>query len=290
MDRIIPIPEAAAAAGLERLVFADDFESTATVDMNNERKPGFHWYIDRAYDRPPMTPEEWEWHTEESFLRIKATRSMAFTSYSSTAQTGFLMHGGYVEGRIRITEPPKGDVQHPLFYMIGSKDFVGKSWVDSGLICVMESPRTIDKKSGERRPYYVGTLHHYQRGWQRDKNGKPITKHASNLVNSTGYRDWFTFLDNEWHTYGLLWEQGHIAWYMDGREMHSVRFAENELPRHYYRNQPHPVQPLEGKDLSFANRVWLGAYTVFNTEPMVLSLLSRAEWPMDVDWVRVWQK
>ena len=173
--------------------------------------------------------------------------------------------------------------------MIGKLDFIGKPWADNGLLCVLDAPRVSDK-NGEKRPYYCGALHHYHRGWERDKEGKPITRHASNLVNSTGYRDWFTFIDNDWHTYGVLWEQGHIVWYMDGREMHSVRFAANELPRHYYRNNPNPVPTLEEKNLAFAKNTWLGAYAVFDSLEMVLCLGSRVEWPMDVDWVRVWQK
>lgn len=289
VSNTIPIPAAAAAAGMERLVFADEFDSEATVDSNNERIPGFLWYIDRAYGRPPMTPEELEWHTDESFLRIKASSAMGITSYSSTGDCGFSLCGGYVEGRVRFGQPTDPKANHPLLYMIGKTDFLGKSWADNGLLCVMQAPRTMDK-NGERRPYYVGSLHHYQRSWERDKQGKPIIRRASNLVNSTGYRDWFTFVDEEWHTYGMLWEKGHIAWYMDGREMHAVRFGENELPRHYYRNNPHPVPTLEEKNLQFAKNTWLGAYTVFDSLESVLSLCGSKGWPMDVDWVRVWQK
>lgn len=289
MGSSVQIPAAAAAAGMERLTFADDFDTPSTVDARNERTDGFLWYVDRAYKQPPLLPDELEWHAEDSYLRILTKGSMGITSYSSTARTGFMMKEGYIEGRIRLGAPQNEKVSHPLFYMLGDRDFLGKPWADNGLIGVLAAPRTRNKQ-GEMKPYYVGNVHHYQRSWERDKDGKPIIRLASNLVNAGGYNDWFTFLDDEWHTYGLLWEKGHIAWYMDGREMHAVRFGKNELPRHYYRNQPHPVQPLESKDLSFANRTWLGAYTVFDNESMVISLYSRAEWPMDVDWIRVWQK
>ena len=289
MSNTVEVPLAAAAAGMERLVFADDFTNEATVDIHNERTDGFLWYVDRAYKREPLRPEELEWHTEGSFLRIKSLNPMGITSYSSTAGKGFTMQGGYVEGRIRFENPLIDKKERPLFYMLGKQDFVGKPWADNGLLCVMEAPRIADK-NGEKRPLYCGTLHHYHRSWERDKKGKPIIHRASNLVNSTGYRDWFTFIDNEWHTYGMLWEKGRIVWYMDGREMHSVRFGANELPRHYYRNNPNPVPTLEEKNLAFAKNTWLGAYTVFDSLEMVLCLGSRAEWPMDVDWVRVWQK
>ncbi len=289
MNHAVEIPSAAAAAGMNRLVFADDFTDQATVDVHNERTDGFLWYVDRAYNRPPLQPDELEWHTDESFLRIKSANAMGITSYSSTSGKGFTVQGGYVEGRIRFEKSFSKNKSRPLFYMLGKQDFVGKPWADNGLICVMEAPHVADK-NGEHRPYYCGALHHYKRSWERDKKGKPITRHASNLVNSTGYRDWFTFIDNEWHTYGVLWEPGRVVWYMDGREMHSVRFGVNELPRHYYRNNPRPVPTLEEKNLAFAKNTWLGAYTVFDSLEMVLSLGACDAWPMDVDWIRVWQK
>lgn len=289
MEKLSIVPAAAAAAGMERLVFSDDFESSDTVDLANEQTEGFCWYTDRAYGRPPMQPDELEWHTEESFLRILSEQATGLTSRSCNSKNGFLMKEGYVEVRIRLTKWDGKTDRKPIILLIGKSDFEGKAWADNGIITVMSAPHTMDK-NGERRPYYCGAVHHYNRSWKRDKNGKPITRSATNLVNSTGYRDWFTFLDEQWHTYGLLWEQGHIAWYMDGKEMHSVRFAPNELPRHYYRNNPRPLPPIEGENLKYAKNQWFGAYTVFDEEPMVLSLCSCAEWPMDVDWVRVWQK
>lgn len=285
----IAVPAAAVEAGMERLVFSDDFESQSTVDLANEQTEGFCWYVDRAYGRPPMQPDELEWHTDESFVRILSKMPTGILSRSSNGKIGFAFKEGYVEARIRLTKRETTPEKHPYFFLLGQTDIEGRSWVDNGIITVMSAPCTKDK-NGERRPYYCGSLHHYQRSWKRDKKGNPITRSASNLVNATGYRDWFTFLDEEWHTYGLLWEKGHIAWYMDGREMHSVRFAPNELPRHYYRNNPRPLPPIEEKHPEFAKSQWFGAYTVFDEEPMVLSLCSREEWPMDVDWVRVWQK
>lgn len=287
MEHIAPTP--AAAAGMERVVFFDDFDSSETVDMNNEQTPDFHWYVDRAYGRPPMRPEEIEWHTEESFVRLKGENGCGLSSVCSHTGEGFSWKYGYIEARIRIEEIEKIGETPPLFYMLALPDYLGKAWVDNGLISVFTCPKTKNKQ-GKRAPYYAGALFHYQRSWERDRDGKPIVRSASNLVNATGYHDWFTFLDEEWHTYGLLWEPGHIAWFMDGKEMHSVRFGVGELPRHYYRNQPTPLQPIEGQDLKYASRQWLGAYTVFNDEPMLIDLCARAEWPMDVDWVRVWQK
>lgn len=289
MDQRIKAPEAAAAAGMERLAFSDDFESPGTVDLANEQTEGFSWYVDRAYGRPPMQPDELEWHTEESFVRILSKYSTGLTSRSCNGKTGFLMREGYVETRIRLTGWNRKAERKPMVLLIGQTDFEGRAWVDNGIITLMSAPSTADK-NGESRPYYCGSVHHYNRSWKRDKAGKPITRSASNLVNSTGYRDWFTFLDAEWHTYGLLWEQGHIAWFLDGKEMHSVRFAPNELPRHYYRNNPRPLPPIEGENLKYAKNQWFGAYTVFDTEPMILSLCSSDDCPMDVDWVRVWQK
>ena len=282
-------PAAAAASGFTRVVFFDDFESMDTVDIRNEKMPDKNWYVDTPYKRSPLKGEELEWHTDESFVRIQGKGLRGIASCSSSTEQGFAFSQGYVEARIRIANNDVSNEKRPLVYLVGEQDFRDKKWVDNAMLGVFEAPRTKDK-NGEKHPYFCGALHHYHRGWERDRLGRPVVKRATNLVNSTGYHDWFTFIDDEWHTYGVLWEAGRVAWFMDGKEMHSVRFAENQLPRHYYRNNPNPLPPIEEKNLKFAKNQWLGAYSVFDRCSLVLRLCAHEQNPMDVDWVCVWQK
>ena len=58
------------------------------------------------------------------------------------------------------------------------------------------------------QPIYTGTLHDWHRTGEKTEDGKPVTRYASNLINSSGYNDYFDYLDEEWHTYAALWEPG----------------------------------------------------------------------------------
>lgn len=282
----LPIPAAAEAAGFTKLTFADDFESADTIDMSGEGREGYLWYADRPFGRDVITADELEFH--ESYVRLKLATS-GLPTYSCKGNTGFVMKYGYIEARLRFDNPSPSLYRGPLFHLIGFTDFMGKPWADNGLLNVLET-HMVRNKQGERQPYYTGSLQHFRRSWEKDANGKPITQTATNFINSTGYRDWFTFLDTEWHTYALLWEPGHIAWYMDGKLMHAARFASGMLPQHYYRDNPSPLPRIEERRLDLAQSTWPGAYTVFDAEKFVPVLYGTEKWPCDVDWVRIWQK
>lgn len=282
----LPIPAAAEAAGMLRLTFADDFESADTIDMSGEGREGYLWFADRPFGRATITEDELELH--DSFLRLKL-HSSGLAAYSCKGNCGFSMQYGYIEARIRLLERTAPVHRGALFHLIGQRDFMGKPWADNGLLNVLEV-HTTRSKQGELQPYYTGSVQHFQRSWERDANGKPVTRTASNFINSTGYRDWFTFLDRDWHTYAVLWEPGHIAWYLDGKLMHSARFAAGMLPQHYYRDNPSPLPRIEERRLDLAPSTWPGAYGVFDAERFIPLLHSSEKWPCDVDWVRIWQK
>ena len=154
----------------------------------------------------------------------------------------------------------------------------------------MYDPKGKGRSGGIRQDIiYTGTMHDWWRIGGVDENGKPNTIYACNSVNSCGYLDQFTYLDNEWHTYAALWTEGYIAWYLDGMLMHSVRFSEGECPTHYYRDIEDPLFWNEDSDPSLKGRTWPGAQTIMNVDHMVLFLGAHETWPIDVDWVRVWE-
>ncbi len=49
-------PSQAAAFGLNRLVFQDDFTSLATIDLNNTRAAGFKWYVNNSFSLATQIP------------------------------------------------------------------------------------------------------------------------------------------------------------------------------------------------------------------------------------------
>ncbi len=287
-----PIPAAAAAAGMTNLVFADDFDSLDTIDFSGEGKPGYNWYVDRPYGLPTFTKEEFS--AKDSVLTITpevCPSAIGLPTYSKKGRTGFTMHYGYAEARIRAKEPAGEYDGVPAFWCIGKRDFIAShplDWKDCGELDILELFRQPDENGVERK-YYTGTLHHHHRTGELKENGAPVQVIGTNLVNALGYGE-TTFVDDEWHTYAALWEPGHIAWYLDGRLMHAARYSADALPEYYYRDDPTPLPRIEDKKPELASRTWVGAHSVMDGEEEVIFLGCNKNWPMEVDWVRVWQK
>ncbi len=286
----VPIPEAAEKAGLTNLMFADDFDSYDTIDMSGEGKPGYIWYTDRPYGMPQTAPEEIEIEDSMVKLRRKPGYSgslLLLQTYSKKGDTGYIMRPGtYMEAKIRAPYPTEDHKGWPAFWTIGLADFMSRKWDNVGELDIVELFRTTDKATGEKRPYFAGSLHDHFR-----VDGDPYKKKlATNSVNATGYNDEFIWVDEDWHVYAALWEEGRISWYFDNKLSHSATFNATDLPQYYHRDDPNPLPRIEHSRPELADRTWPGAHNIMNTDPEVLILGGGIGWPCDVDWVRVWQK
>ncbi len=284
-----PIPAAAAAAGMTKLVFAEDFETETAIDFSGEGKPGYSFYADRPFGFVTLTPEECPMRDSVLYFKpIKCSWATGLCSYSKAGRTGFTMHYGYAEARIRA-KMPEGEYNGvPAFWGMALRDILGEQWTHCGELDVVEMfiPRHDNTKK-----IYAGSLHDHYRDGTKDEKGYFKTKYGSNLVNCTGYDDRFDYIDEEWHTYAALWEPGHIAWYMDGQLMHSARYNATDLPQYYYRDDPTPLPRLEEtRPGEFDDRTWPGAHFVMDEEEEVMILGCNYNWPMEVDWVRIWNK
>ena len=72
--------------------------------------------------------------------------------------------------------------------------------------------------------------------------------------------------------------------------MHSIRFNKWDKPQYFFRDDPTPLPSLEFYSRGVRNAPWNGAYHVFENDPQVITTGCRGEWPMDIDWIRVWEK
>lgn len=289
----VPIPEAAKAAGMTKLVFCEDFESETAIDFSGKGLPGYSFYADRPYAMPTLTPEECQMRDSVLyFVPEKCKAAIGLVSYSKTGRNGFLMTYGYAEARIRADMSVGLYDGWPAFWAMEKKAMMGEFWVNCGEIDILEMVDPKGKgRSGEagKDKIYTGTLHEHKRFFDEEGNeGK--RQFASSSVIASGYQDNFDYIDDQWHTYAVLWEPGYIAWYLDDKLMHAARFEEGKIPEYYYRDDPTPVKRLQEVYPNLTERVWEGAHTIMNTAEEILCLGANKNWPMEVDWVRVWQK
>lgn len=284
--KFTPIPEAAAEAGLTTLAFCEDFENDFAIDFSGEGKPGYSFYSDRRHRHRQLFPSQAEMRQSVLYLRPgEISEAVSIGTYSRAGHCGFLMHFGYAEARIRADRPLGRHNHWPKFWCSGPFDDEPMDGERRAEIVVVEFVDPLDKgrsRSRGKDMIYAGVMHDIYM-----VSGKK--RICSNSVNATGYNDNFDYIDTDWHTYGVLWEPGHVAWYMDNKLMHSARFMGGALPQYFYRDNPCPLPRIENlyPDRPFV--VWEGAHTVTDRETMSLSLGCHRYWAMDVDWVRVWQ-
>ena len=294
MNKNIVIPEAAKAAGMTNLVFSEDFETETAIDFSGEGKPGYSFYADRPYGKKTLTPEECRMQDSVLYLEPEECKAgIGLLTYSKAGRTGFLMHYGYAEARIRADVPTGKYDGWPAFWGMEKCDVMGEKWVKCSELDIMEmvDPKEKGRSGCEGKDIiYTGTLHEHYHTGELNSKGRPKTEYASNWINCTGYNDQFDYLDDQWHIYAALWEPGYVAWYLDGKLMHSARYNATDLPQYYYRDDPTPLPRIEESRPELANTTWPGAHHTMETSEQILVLGCNKNWPMEVDWVRVWQK
>ncbi len=279
-DNTPTVPAVAAQYGCSKLLFSDDFDSPLTIDYSGKGHPGYLWYIDRPYGWSTLTTDDFS--VADSVLTVSPDEhfsSYSLSTYSKAGNTGFTWKFGYAEARIRfdVTDIPtsaQGRTDYPTFWAISIHDVLGEKWPECGELDVMEVflKQNTNPNGGV---YYGGALHNHVRVGNSKKIG-------TNLINANGYKGERYSPDDGWHTYAALWTEGYIAWYIDGVRMHSVTFEDGKLPIFRFRDNPDPLPSTE------TDRNWKGVHTVMNREELVVILGGDAQWPMQVDWVRVW--
>lgn len=277
-----PIPPAALEDGCTKLVFADEFDSLATFDFRGTGATGYTWYTDPPYGKSaPIVNRDYSITNSVLKFDPKTSDDQLLCSYSKKGKVGYLWRYGYAEARIRfdtsnVALASEGRMGWPAFWGISLTDFMNKPWTDCGELDVMEA-FLVDSNNGKGGVYYSGALHHHKR-----VSGQP-QKNGVNLVNALGYRGNKYLIDSDWHTYAALWREGYIAWYIDNQFFHAVEFTKDELPVFYSKDTDGPIHVGEN-----ANN-WPGVHHIMNSEQQVLLLGTGKKWPMEVDWVRVWE-
>lgn len=259
---VAEVPEAAKEAGYTSLVFYDDFDDPSTVDWKGTGEPGYKWYIDRPFGWPTLL--DGDVVIEDSVATIaqqKSCANWALSTYSANGDTGSAWTYAYFEARIRInTDMVREDLVEkgqPAFWSFSKAHTTGKDKGRWGEIDFFEVTFEAD---GTFNNTLVTSMHD-----SRVVNGK-----QENLSNTNNIHP--HFVSDDWQTIGCLWTPGSVSWYLDGGFISRTTYSADGMPD--------PASPTNQE---------VGCFSILDQEEMLVILGSGPCWPMEVDWVRVWQ-
>ncbi len=128
--------------------------------------------------------------------RKEAFDTAGYTSASLTTDRRFSWTYGKIESRMKL---PKGQGMWPAFWMLG-QNIHEVGWPRCGEIDIMEHINNED--------ILYGTLH-----WD---NGKHASSGSSTPCTI-----------NQFHNYSVEWNKDSIAWFLDGKQYHSVPISDS---------------------------------------------------------------
>jgi hypothetical protein len=270
-------PTQAAAAGFSTLVFDDEFTSTTTVASSTSPTSGFKWYWNSWYGTTP-----------------DYTVTTGAGSGATAGATGFLTINGPMELQSVPTYAPAsqraGTWQHAYFeariqfsYTVTGKGSESTGWPSFWAFAVQAQSATVGEKLAEldfleafplgnagAKSYIINTLHNWQ-ATAGDVTGIDTynTNGSSYQQSLQGTTELAQPTDSAWHTYGCLWtgngKTGNVQFYYD-----------NHLVVHPGGVTSIPVGTGTG-------------LTAQEQDNMFLILQGESGWPINVDWVHVWQ-
>ena len=273
MSKQIEVPQIAQERGMTRLVFEDDFDSLDTIDINGTGEKGYKWYTTRSFRAKPLTADDFR--VENSVIYLEQHDSLynyGLCTYNPRTRRGFSFNKGVLEFRFRIphyyedkakySEPDCGGPAIWSFPIDKIHD-TALEWVEMDW---MEYWGTYNGRFPEG--YYTTTLHHCRRENMHQFNNF--------IANNATRRGVGCITDAEWHTMTFLWDEGIIQSWFDGMPSVVQRYGDEAGPE--------PKATVKG-ELPL-NKV----YTPMDIQHLPLIINGAKNNPLEIDWIRVWQK
>jgi len=266
-------PRPAAENGFDRLTFWDDFDSLDTIDIDNTGDPGFNWYVYRG-KRPPIPKTDLR--ISDSVLTFTPT----YDGYLVTAYKPLtpalptvgrtFAGGGYFEARMSFAPKDPG---------------LGKRWPAFWLFDILVSAAIRDGTPENFRGAEFDIMDLYIYG------GPPLwgvhdwtvnTGGANLDIQNDNYKTSLTGIDyTKMNVWGGLWVpmarnkgRGLVRLFVNGEHI-----AENDVTY----GATGPANP--GASPQNPN----GAFSILDRNQMVMLIGSGIGWPINVDYIMVWQ-
>ncbi len=263
-DRVIPtydnVAQIVDEAGMHNLTFSEDFDDLSDVDTLVSGKPGYKWYTARTWNQTDMTREDYFVKDGVFTLQHKDNKyAIGASTMDCNTWAGYVYNKGYLEVKLRIPQPARtSEDSRPAIWSFskgkwGEISGENRHWVETDWL----------EYYGDNS--YSITFH--DQGYDEED---VMSLHSSTNFMKKGLGD------KEWHVMGFLWEQDHIRCYVDGEEVISQTYAEDDIP------VPYPAFKMGTPQFD-------GCFSALNTQENMLFLSGGNFMPMEVDYVRIWQ-
>ena len=284
MSKLIEAPQIAKDYGMTRLVFEDDFDSLDTIDLNATGEEGYKWYVRRPYSCTTMTPDDIT--IKDSILTLHEHNGLfnyGLATVDGRNGVGYTFNKGVLEFRCRIPHFDQNKRNgreygcgvpaiwsFPREKIYEGPGFYTPHWVETDW---MEYWGDLDAFPGGHATI---TLHETFRS--KDENGVVIQSEKEAVQkHSLGKERHFNgFHDALWHTMTFLWEDDLFVGYFDDKEVLRMEYGKDRLC------DPLPCVAV-GEQIN-------GAFSFMNEQKLALIISGSLYNPLEIDWIRVWQK
>lgn len=271
-DEILVAPDQALQFGMTDLTFSDEFDGLETIDQYATGRDGYKWYVTRQWAASTIKPDDYSIKDGVITLGCKQPGyHVTLSTMDVNTGVGYTWNKGYLEVRMRIpiADPGKSNVDYdgsPAIWSFPDTKWLetsgqNRAWVEMDWL---EYWGVTDSRPGG---YYTVTFHD-----QRTENTEEGYRWFSN---KNAYKEGLG--DEQWHTMGWMWTENLVIAYVDGVQVFKMSFNENEFPSC-------------GVDThDSVNHDTTGAFSLMNEMFNVLFISGSEKFPLELDYVRIWQ-
>ena len=292
-----PPPPQAAAAGFTRLVFDDEFTTSATIaPLKSNSAPGYKWYrygkaephdisVNTGAGRGATAGATGVLTIDNTPDIFNGVLQTVPGNATGTQRVGTWQHG-YFEARIQYSPTVTGNGGHkkgwPSFWLWAVQALSPVQGQETGECDVFEA---WPKGSAGASSQVINTLHYWQNGKVNAAQTELFHTGRANVQASLiGSDEPAQPEDGWWHTYGCLWTSngngsGTVQFYYDGFLIVHQRGVTTFLTG---TNQSLSPGQISGSTMGTG-------LNAMESDNMFIYLGTADGWPMNVDWVRVWQ-
>ncbi len=299
-------PRPAVRAGYNRLAFYDNFSSTKSIDIRGTNRPGYKWYTTEWFDAPDISPDNIA--VSNSVLTLGGgTSEIVWGLHSAIASpeppyyTGTVFSGGaYFEARIAF-DPAQGAnaTAWPAWWSIAIEHIYSEEnptdgqwpgqepgYVHFAELDFMEAYHA-PNESYVGKTSFLSAIHDWS-GHKPSPSGPP----EHNIFNANCFVDVGPVDWNEFHTYGTLWvpqrrhSPGYVQRFFDGRPV-QINYWRGPVtdPPLPGQGDPNTLTVVDADTPGEATET----FAIMDLQRHALSISTDKNWPMRVDWVKVWQ-